>query len=322
MSERLIYFNEKYHTYTDDMGSRYISVTTLIGKYEYKFEDKADDIIEACVRIGQDSSHPKYSRYAGMSADDIRLKWNKQRDDSLVRGNNRHDYLEESVKVATKFPKSVARRPGGRLFTVYELLNNPRFGELDLDDFVKAGVKDRFPRIFKIVKALVDDGYKLYAEIGVFSVEYLISGLIDLFAIKGNSFVIVDWKTNKYPIQFAGGYYEKDNSGNIIGYKITNETMKPPLAHLQQSNGVKYGLQTGLYAYLVELLGLKCEAIIICQILPELYSDKDTVPVSWRGKEKVNTVVIEYRLDDIVTMVNDYLYKREGGQMSLRMSSY
>jgi hypothetical protein len=35
-----IYFNEKEHKYTNEVGNAFISATTLIGKYEYKFSDK------------------------------------------------------------------------------------------------------------------------------------------------------------------------------------------------------------------------------------------------------------------------------------------
>ncbi len=321
MSRPIIYFNEAKHTYTDSLSNRYVSATTLIGKYEYKFDDKKREIADACARIGRKPYHPKYEKYKNKSATDILTEWENTTKVSLVRGNERHDYLEDTVKTASGFIKIASKLPGGRLYTVYDIIENPTFGEVNLEMLSSLSVEARFPRIYKIIKALVEDGYRIYAEAGIFSVKLLISGLIDLLAIKGNKFIIVDWKTNKYPIQFMGGFYEKDNDGKITNYKITNDTMRAPLAHLQQSTGIKYSLQVSLYAYLITLLGLECEALIICQILPELYDDTHNVPESWMGKEYVNTVVIDYMKDDIELMINDYRYNREHGQLSFSVHS-
>ncbi len=316
--ECLIYFDPIKHAYTDSIGNKYVSVTTLISKYEHKFEENKWEIAEACARIGKNPNHPKYQKYKGMSAKEIVAGWEATTKSSLARGNNRHDYLENSVKLSSGFQ---LRKPmsSGRLYTIDDILVNHGFGVVDLSTFRKAGVDKKFPKIFKIVVALVEEGYKLYAEIGVYNLEYLISGLIDLLAVKGDEFIIVDWKTNKYPIRFEGGFYEKDNDGNVTNYKITNEVMKPPLVHLAHSNGIKYALQVSVYAHLVEFFGLKCSAIIICQILPDLYTSKHDVPSSWHGKEYVNVIRMPYLLDDVKTMIGDYVYSRERGQMQMSM---
>ena len=49
---------------------------------------------------------------------------------------------------------------------------------------------------------MVSMGFEIYAEIGVYHPEYLISGLVDILFVKGDEFFILDWKTNKAPIRF------------------------------------------------------------------------------------------------------------------------
>ena len=58
-------------------------------------------------------------------------------------------------------------------------------------------------------------GFEIYAEIGVYHPEYLISGLVDILFVKGDEFFILDWKTNKAPIRFEGGYWTKKADGTI-----------------------------------------------------------------------------------------------------------
>ena len=317
MNNRQIYFNEKKHRYTDEFGNFYTSVTTLIGNYENKFSDKADDIALACERIGKNPFHAKYERYKNMTAMEIKRSWNKTSDVALDRGNKRHNFLEDSVKTSSGFVRLRPKLTGDRLYTVDNILKDTSIGLVNLRDFERTGVRERYPRIYKIISALVQDGWRLYAEIGVYNVDLLVSGLIDLFAVKGNQFIIVDWKTNKMPIQFIGGYYEKDNKGNVSNFKVTNETMKVPLNYLQQCDGSKFGLQLGTYSFMAEFFGLEFSGAIICQILHDTYTKEDDVPNKWIGLERVETYEIPYMKDDVEKMLNHYVYSRNNGQLSM-----
>jgi len=99
---------------------------------------------------------------------------------------------------------------------------------------------------------------QILAEIGVYHPEYLISGLVDILFVKGDEFFILDWKTNKAPIRFEGGYWAKKADGTIDldKYIITNETMLFPINHLQDSTGIHYSLQLSMYDYLIEQWGI------------------------------------------------------------------
>ena len=76
MEDRIIYFNEVEHKYTDDFNNPYISVTTLIGNYYEKFDVKT--MAHTCAMAGM-RGNPKY---AGKTAKQLEAEWDKTRDDA------------------------------------------------------------------------------------------------------------------------------------------------------------------------------------------------------------------------------------------------
>mgnify|MGYP001565594218 FL=1 len=261
----IIYFDERLHKYTDNMGNTYTSTTTVISKYYDEFE--TDKVAQACERIGRNPTHPKYVKYKGRTAEEIKLSWKVIKDVSLVNGNKKHDYLEDTVKRATKY-RTIEGTDliQDRLFTIEDIENNT-FGELEIDWFVSSGISFRYPSIYQAILTLHLAGYKFYAELGVYNVKLLISGKIDLVAIKDKEFIIIDWKTNKDDIQFESGYFEKDIEGRTTTIFIpTNKHMHYPLHFLADSTGVHYNLQVSGYAWLLEQFGYINLGNIIYQI--------------------------------------------------------
>jgi len=322
-----LYFNEKAHKYTDEFGNKYISATTLIGNYTNKFSDKEKDIAKACARIGKNPRHPKYLRYKDKSAKQILAEWKAIRDNACNIGNNKHSYLEHAVKDSNGFfnvfkTKYNTKDNNGnvKLFTVEDLSNNINIGELNIDYFIDTGIKDKYPKIYEIIKLLVNDGWKIYSEIGVFDSSTLISGLIDILFIKDKDFIILDWKTNKDTIKFESGYWDKDNNGKTTNYVFTDKRFKPPLDHLPQSVGNKYTLQLSLYDYLVELFGFNFVTNILCHIKHDVYTyeDEEVVDdITLLGKNKVEILSIKYLKQDIINMVNHYINVRSNGQLTI-----
>lgn len=310
-----IYFNEKEHKYTDEVGNCYISNTTLIGKYEHKFSDKEIQIARACEKIGKNPKHPKYLRYKGKRASQILAEWKKASEDGCAIGNEKHNYLEDSVKYSTNFHSifgikhSVIDNKGNvRLYTIEDVIAKPESGVLSLDYFIEKGVKAQYPKIYRIIEIFVNDGWRVYSEVAVFNAEYLISGLIDILLVKDDKFAILDWKTNKAQIMFDAGYWEKDNYGTITKYKITEDTFKYPLDTLPLSVGNKYTLQLSLYAYLVETFGLTHSGNILCHITHD--TDEE-------GLNVVNILKMDYLKNSIEAMIKDYVFVRTGNQTRL-----
>ncbi len=320
LQNSIIYFNEASHVYTNEAGNKYISATTIIGKYETKFEEKQNQIARACARIGKNPKHPKHLKYKGMSASQILAKWDRARIKGCDIGNTKHNYLEDSVKTASSFYstfgtkyKSISPNTPVQLYTIENIISNPNSGKLDLDYFVTTGVKDKYPKIYNIIKGFVNDGWRIYSEAAVYHNGYLISGLIDILFVKDDKFVILDWKTNKDDVRFESGYWERDNNDITTTYKPTEETFKYPLHKLPLSTGNKYALQLSLYAYLVEEFGLHHVTNILCHIRHEDYKlgDEDVKEhKDWIGKNKVDILNMPYLKSDIMNMVEDYAAER------------
>ena len=265
--KRVLYFNEKLHKYTDDMKNPYTSMTTIIDKY-YKHFD-TDGVARACERIGRNPRHPKYLKYKGKSAAQIKAGWKDISDTALDQGNEKHDYLETSVKTANGYLKTASGIfVNDRIYTVDDIVD-PEFdvGLINAEWLRKTGMANRYPEIYMAIITLMKAGYRIYAEVGVYNATYLVSGLIDLIAIKGDRFIIIDWKTNKADIRFESGYYEKDMAGNLTDVFIhKNDYMFAPLHMLPDSVGNHYNLQVSGYTLLVEQFGVKSLGNIIYQI--------------------------------------------------------
>ncbi|MCK9429933.1 MAG: hypothetical protein M0R17_08005 [Candidatus Omnitrophica bacterium] len=265
ITNQIIYFDERLHKYTDSRGNIYTSVTTVIPKYHEEF--KTDDVAAACERIGRNPAHPKYLKYKGKTAAEIKYGWNKIKVDALANGNKKHDYLEDTVKKATNY-RTIEGTDliQDRLFTIEDIANNT-FGELSIEWFITSGIAFRYPKIYSAILTLHNAGFKFYAEVGVYNVELLVSGKIDLIAVKGLDFIIIDWKTNKDDIRYEAGYFDKDMNGKSTNIFIsTNKYMRYPLHFLPDSIGNHYNLQVSGYAWLLEQFGFKNIGNIIYQI--------------------------------------------------------
>ncbi len=334
MNKTTILFNPEKHIYTNTVGNEYISATTLIDKYENKFEDKKYKIARNCSKIGNNKNHRKYKKYSkllsngrrvALTTKEILNKWDKTSVDGRVRGNNIHDYLETKVKQSSGYydiftSKYETSDEIVKLYTLENILENPNSGNLDLNYFIQTGIKDKYPKIFNIIEAFVKDGWKIYSEVAVFNNNFLISGLIDIIFIKNKSFVILDWKTNKANIKFESGYWDKDINDNITNYIYNEDKFKYPLNHLDYSVGIKYTLQLSLYNWLAVQHGFKFIKNILCHVKHESYSidDKDVIDnPDWLGKTKVDLLNIEYLDKDVNSMIMDYEGNRTKFQKNL-----
>jgi hypothetical protein len=303
MELRTIYFNEKLHKYTDEFNNPYISVTTLVSKYHEEFDIESN--ARRCALAGQ-RGNPKY---AGKTIEQIKNEWEKAKVDGCERGNIRHDYLEDIVKRSNGYKKIEGSLfINDRIYTIPDILDNPSYGRVDLDYFKSTGLEDKYPTIYKAIESLVKAGYFIYSEIGVYNSDFLISGLIDILAIKGKSFLIIDWKTNKAPIKFESGWWEKDRDGKLTGAFIeNNKYFKYPLNVLKDSVGNHYTLQLSSYDYLTEQFGLTCQGNILYHIRQvSTFEEKvEVVPISYL-KNEVYKLYNHYQLTKIRDTVKQY----------------
>lgn len=265
VENRTIFFNEKLHSYTDNCGNKYTSMTTCIDKYVEKFD--VVSVSRACEKIGKNPNHPKYLKYKGRTANEIKLDWKQTSEEALDNGSKKHDYLEHTIKNSNGYKLIENEYINDKIYTIRDIISNNTFGTINIDFFIDTGIVTKYPTIFSVIKTAVDNGWKIYSEIGVYNTYYLISGLIDLLLVKDDKFIIIDWKTNKADIMFKSGYFEKDMKGNLTSkFNETNKTFKYPLTMLPDSVGHHYGLQLSGYTFLVEQFGFKNVGNILFQI--------------------------------------------------------
>ena len=321
-----IFFNEKEHKYTDSSNRVYTSVTTVIGHYENKFDTKKFEIAKACEKIGQNPNHPKYPKYAGMTVGDILASWDRDRELGCEIGNEKHNHLDNSIKDSNgyrSFTKSAFIN--SKIYTINDILDNPTFGNVDLDYFASIGIKDKYPKIFNTISYLTKQGYRIYSEICTFDSVHLVAGLIDLLAIKDNRFILIDWKTNKPQLMFISGYFEKDLEGKLTSKFIENDDkFMYPLHKYPQSVGHKYTFQLSLYDYLTEQFGLECIGNILFHIRHNDYTTDHPDVIensSFIGKQQVDSYPIQYLKNDMIALLSDFNRKQTSGIIDKKLVS-
>jgi len=307
-------FNPDFHKYIDNNGGVYTSMTTVIGKYVPKFE--SEKVALACSR-------KRGHRYYGKSVKEILEIWGEYTDVALEKGNRTHNHLESIVKQSTnfKFVEVIDSKKYQTLYTITDVLTGEHKGILDVDLFLGSGIKDKYPRIYRLFMKLHEMGYSFFSELGVFSLEHYISGLIDIIAINltTKTFIIVDWKTNKdkliplsnYSLRLKSGYYEKDKFGNQTeNYIFTNKKFHSPLIQLETSTYNKYNLQLSGYANLASRFGLTCEGLYLCHILENYkYSETDIEVQRFNdllGKDRTDIYEMEDYNPYVIQMFNHF----------------
>jgi hypothetical protein len=286
---RTLYFDEHAHKYTDDIDTPYTSVTTVISKYVEEFD--AYQIASACEKIGKNPDHPKYELYAGKTAEQLLVQWKHTNKRALDKGNYKHNYMEATIKGNSNFKN---RKGSNMLYTLDDIQMNHDYGRLNIEEvFDRIGIK--YPGIYAILLHLHTNGFRFYAELGVYDSNYEVSGLIDLFVVNDNNeFYIIDWKTNRAPIRYESGYWSKTKDDKLKDYVFTDNTLKHPMNHLPLSIGVEYALQTSIYALLAESFGYSTLGIIICHIRTDDNDEEiehvDLLPIEYHLKYRLEAI--------------------------------
>ena len=307
--EVYLYFQEEGHKYTDTLGNRYLSVTTLIhDNYVPKFDKKY-------------WLHKK-SRELGVSEKTLAKQWEDITKEACSRGTNTHNSIEDAIKDVSMFKNAIKylnNIDSGRVISVADIPNF-KAQPLDVDKF-KEATNNKYSEIYRVFKYYTDKGYTIYSEIGAYLIDYLISGTIDILCIRDTDFVILDWKTNRNGLQFESGYYKKDKT--TIPAQLTNEWvskkefMLPPLAHLPNCNGSHYTMQLSMYAKMVELiLGIPCTGLGLCHIgspfIKNAYGmpyrdENNQYPIDPNGVETVDWYRINYKYNEVDAILKDRL---------------
>lgn len=312
-------FDELQHKYTDTLGNGYISTTTILHNYQPKF-DKSYWL-------------RKKSKELGISEKKLEQQWDTIKDEACERGSNTHNGLEDGIKGGSQFKKAIQyleTRQSGEMITVADIptiLGNYRL--LDLSEFIEL-TENKYPQIYEVFQRYTDNGYQIYAEIGTFLIDFLVSGTIDVLLLREDKFVIGDWKTNRGGLKFEAGYFKKDKSQKPAQttdiWVPKQDFLLPPVNNLPNCNGSVYNLQLSMYAFMVELiLGIPCIGMWLCHIDSDFelneYGQPKRFPdglyhIKENPKEKTTFHVMQYRKQEIELILNDRRMQLEAGAVN------
>ena len=234
-------YSDEEHVYINKKdNSKYISVTTLIGKYSEEFDEEFWSSYKALEEImdGDTFSILKKALLATKKFNPKILK-KFQIDEEL--------FAQKKAEIVAQY--NATRNEACEHGTAEHLRKELSFyGKHDFD-FGRYGYKDLSGE-YDCKK----NYYELDLERGVYP-EFLIavtsrdgilkvSGQIDCLIKNGNEITILDWKTN--------GEIQKESYYNRSTKQ--HQMMKFPLNNIQDSNYWHYALQLSLYAYLLQTL--------------------------------------------------------------------
>ena len=304
--EIFLFFEEKGHKYTDSVGNSYKSVTTLLGDYAPEFDTKY-------------WAHKK-AKERGVSDKTILKEWQAITEEACSRGTATHNGIEDAIKDVSMFNSAIKYLKNAESDRVISVADIPNMTvkPLDIEQF-KIATNNKYDEIYRVFQFYIDRGYTIYSEIGVYLIDFLVSGTIDVLCIRDNDFVILDWKTNRNGLQFTSGYFKKDKTMKPV--QLTNEWvekkefMKPPLSHMPECNGSHYTMQLSLYALMVEMiLGIPCVGMGLCHIGSPFFKNAygmpyrapdNTYPIDPDGVETVKWHKIIYHRDEAKAVLND-----------------
>lgn len=230
-------FENDSHTYWNvNDGEKYISVTTLIGKYEQPYDRDFWSAYKALEKLlPKDSwtiekksllSTKKFNKeildlYNISELDFNKVQqgildtWDEENRKSCERGTKIHEEIENSFY---EHPKDISLQKFG-LGGKFECKKD--YSELDLE----FGVYPEY-----LIYRESDDGI------------LRIAGQVDLIVKNGNEITIIDHKTNK-KIELKSGFDTATRSST---------KMKFPLNHLMDCNFYHYTLQLSTYAWMLQ----------------------------------------------------------------------
>lgn len=300
-------FKEDGHKYNDTNGNDYISTTTILHSLAPAFDKKY--------------WLKKKAKELGMSEKRLEKQWQDITDEACSRGTKTHNGLEDGIKTSSMFKSAVKYmiRDNGEMITIADLPNiNINVKQLDIKEFIDA-TENKYPQVYDIFHYYTNAGYKIYAEIGAFLMDFLISGTIDVLCIRDDKFVIGDWKTNRGGLKFEAGYYKKDKTqkpNQLTNDWVTKkEFLLPPVNHLPNCNGSIYNLQLSMYAFMVEsILGIPNAGLWLCHIDSDFVLNEYGMPkrfpdglyhVKKNPVEKTTVYKMKYLKEEIIRILAD-----------------
>ena len=274
-------YNDEEHLYWDDNG-KFISVTTLIGKFCQPFDSDYWSSYKAIERILDKDTFKvaKKDLQNNVSIDkiieafdidredfnsakqDILDEWQKKNIEACERGTKIHADLEHSFTKKKETDMKKYGLGGQFLVNTNDTLNKSNLELLDID-------KGVFPEY--LIYRVSDDG------------KFRLAGQIDLLIKDGNDIYVRDYKTNS-KIDEKSYYNPRTKKYQMMNY---------PLNNLMDCNKVHYALQLSTYAWMLQ------------KINPQ-FNIKQLMLIHYDHDGNVTEIPIDYLKDDVIRMCKWY----------------
>jgi ATP-dependent exoDNAse (exonuclease V) beta subunit len=218
-------FDEPTHTYTDNLGRNYTSVTTLLKKYKPEFD--RDKAVKATLKKrGLLNTEENYNS--------ILKEWEVKTVEACERGTEIHKAIEFVFENK------------GDLIKMYNKDREQNItGILSKWESIKIARHYQEAFVYNWLKPLSEMAERndviFYPEKLLFSSKHLIAGTADMIVERDGEFSIMDWKTNK-SIDMNSWCNPKTKE-----YKM----MLGTCYEMQDCNYSHYSLQLNIYAYLL-----------------------------------------------------------------------
>lgn len=219
-AEGKVTFFEGPHTYENEMGQKYLSVTQLIHKFVPKFN--------ALEQAKESVQNPR-SKYFGRSIKSVLEEWDEAGLKARTGGTKFHKGKETGNTTQTIESEKKKRR--------------------ELPGWLRKDASAIIPKEDDDVETdytWLPDG--VYDEIIVWNHEYHIAGIADKIIVDGDYFDVEDYKTNRQEKMTSQSYYKRG-----VGYQM----LEWPLDHIMNAAIPIYELQLSLYAWMFSLLSGK-----------------------------------------------------------------
>lgn len=274
-------YNDEEHLYWDDNG-KFISVTTLIGKFCQPFDSDYWSSYKAIERVLDKETFKiaKKDLQNNVSIDkiieafdidredfnsakqDILDEWQKKNIEACERGTKIHADLEHSFTKKKETDMKKYGLGGKFLINTNDSLNKSNIELLDID-------KGVFPE-YLIYRTSDDNKFRL-------------AGQIDLLIKDGNDIYLRDYKTNS-KIDEKSYYNPRTKKYQMMNY---------PLNNLMDCNKVHYALQLSTYAWMLQ------------KINPQ-FNIKQLMLIHYDHDGNVTEIPVDYLKDDVIRMCKWY----------------
>ena len=270
-------YNDEEHLYWDDNG-KFISVTTLIGKFCQPFDSDYWSSYKAIERILDKETFKLAKKDLqnnvnvnkiieafdididkfNSAKQDILDEWQRKNIEACERGTKIHADLEHSFTKKKETDMKKYGLGGKFLVNTNDTLNKSNLELLDID-------KGVFPEY--LIYRVSDDG------------KFRLAGQIDLLIKDGNDVYIRDYKTNS-KIDEKSYYNPRTKKYQMMQY---------PLNNLMDCDKVHYALQLSTYAWMLQ------------QVNPA-FNIKQLMLIHHDHDGNVTEIPVDYLKDDVIRM--------------------